>query len=68
MPRGSVFGLGMIQLEVALAPLQVLDVESSFEAGLDIVVSQTYFLQFPLTAGLVLHRLTVQTYSGFPPN
>lgn len=41
MPRDSVFGLGMIQLVVALASPQVLDVEGSFEAGLDVVASQT---------------------------
>lgn len=41
MPRDSVFGLGMIQLLVALASPQVLDVEGSFEAGLDVVASQT---------------------------
>ena len=40
MPRDSVFGLGMLQLVVALAPPQVLDVEGSFETGLD-VASQT---------------------------
>lgn len=36
MPRDSVSGLGMIQLVIALAPPLVLDVEGSFEAGLDV--------------------------------